>query len=115
MARFQHFQDFFGTYDGSYDGRRARLEIGDVKGDSPWPMAHLRFTELERGQVYVGTYVQRGAHAHVMTDIVLKLQGGTDQVTWSRLHLHTWNTDYLSGVSIWNGIEFGMSFTRIQG
>lgn len=115
MPRFQRFQDFFGTYDGSYDGRRARLVIGDVKTDSPWPMCRLTFTELERNQVYVGTHIHKGPHDHVLTDIVLKQQEGSGQVTWRRLHLHTWDTSHLSGESIWDGIEFGMSFTRAEG
>lgn len=114
MARFNSFQDFFGTYVGHYDGRRARLVISDVKGDSAWPMCHLTFTELERDQVYVGTHVHKGKHDHILTDIVLKQRGGNDKVTWTRLHLHTWNIAYLSGVSIWNHIEFGMSFTRVE-
>ncbi len=115
MPRFQRFQDFFGTYDGSYDGRRARLVIGDVKTNSPWPMCRLTFTELERNQVYVGTHIHKGPHDHVLTDIVLKQQEGSGQVTWRRLHLHTWDTSHLSGESIWDGIEFGMSFTRAEG
>jgi hypothetical protein len=113
MARFQHFSDFFGSYIGRYDGRQARLEISDVKGDAAWPMCHLRFTELERNQIFVGTHIHKGQHEHFLTDIVLREQGGNGSVTWSRLHLHTWDTEYLSGISIWNGIEFGMSFTRV--
>lgn len=112
MASFTNFHDFFGTYAGSYDGRQAKLVISDIKGDSAWPMCHLTFTELERDQVYVGTHIHQSQHGHVLTDIVLQQKGGPDKVTWSRLHLHTWNTDHLSGVSVWNGIEFGMSFTR---
>ena len=114
MARFRSFQDFFGTYVGNYDGRNARLVISDVKADSAWPTCHLTFTELERSQTYVGTYVHKGRHDHIITDMVLKERGGQDRVTWSRLYLHTWNTAYLSGVSVWNGIEFGMSFTRLD-
>jgi hypothetical protein len=114
MTHFQHFQDFFGAYVGSYDGRRARLELRDVKGDSPWPMCHLTFTELERNEVYVGTHVHKGPRDHIMSDIVLKQQSGGGEVTWSRLHLHTWDTSHLSGVSTWNGIEFGMSFARVN-
>lgn len=113
MTNFKGFQDFFDSYVGYYDGRNAKLEIGDVKADSPWPMCHLTFTELDRNEVYVGTYQQKSKHGHVMTNIMLNRKGGQGTVTWSRLHLHTWNIDHLSGVSLWNGIEFGMYFKRV--
>jgi len=113
MANFEHFSDFFGIYVGSYDGRQSRLEISDVKADSPWPVCYLQFTDMDRGQTFGGTHVHKGPHHHVLTDIILNEQGGGEPLTWSRLHLHTWNTTYLSGISIWNGIEFGMSFTRV--
>jgi hypothetical protein len=112
MARFRGFHDFFGTYSGHYDGRNARLVISDVKADSVRPMCHITFTELDRNQTYVGNYIHEGKHDHILTNIVLKEKGGQGEVRWSRLHLHTWNTTYLSGVSIWNGIEFGMSFKK---
>jgi hypothetical protein len=112
MARFKGWQDFFGTYIGEYDGRNAKLEIGDLKGDYPGPMFHIVFTELERGEVYVGTHAEKGNHGHIMTNITLKLKGGNNTVSWPKLFLHTWNTDFISGISTWNGIEFGMSFRR---
>ncbi|VVB96654.1 Uncharacterised protein [uncultured archaeon] len=112
MTNFKNPQDFFGSYIGYYDGRNAKLVIGDVKADSPWPMFHLTFTDLDRNEVYVGTHQHRGNQGHVLTDIKLNKKGGGGAVNWSRLHLHTWDIAHLSGVSLWNGIEFGMYFKR---
>lgn len=102
-------QDFFGTWLGEYDGRKAKLVISDTKGDSPHPMLHLRFTELERDETYVGTVTQ-DHDSHVLTHMTLKRVGGSGYVTWKRLKLEDRNS--LSGISTWNGNEYGMSFTR---
>jgi len=115
MTRFRSYQDFFGTYTGDYDGRNARLKISDVKADSAWPIFHIEFTELDRNEVYTGNHTEKGNHGHIMTNITLSRKGGSGSVKWSKLYLHTWNIDHLSGVSLWNGIEFGMCFKRVHG
>ena len=112
MASFTSPSNFYGSYTGSYDGRDAQLVIGDLKDDSPSPSFHLRFTDLDRNEVYVGSHVETGQHGHILTNITLNKFGGGGSVTWSRLYLHTWNIAFLSGVSVWNNISFGMSFSR---
>jgi hypothetical protein len=76
------------------------------------PNFHIVFTDLDRNVTYVGDHQESGAIGHIMQGIQLLRQGGHGSISWSRLHLHTWNIDYLSGISIWNNTEFGMLFTR---
>ena len=114
MAIFSSYQNFFGTYLGHYDGRNARLVIGDAKADSEWPQFRIEFIELDRNQVFIGTHTEKGKVGHIIHDITLKKRGGNGTVTWRELFLHTGDTNYISGISIWNGIEFGMCFSRIQ-
>ena len=112
MTRFRNRSDFLGTYVGRNDGRRARLEIRDTKADSPWPMFHITFTDLDRDVTARGLHQERGSEEHVLTDIELEWQGQSGTKNMKSLHLHTWNTDYLSGISLWRGREFGMLFER---
>lgn len=113
MANFKSYQDFFGTYTGSYDGRNAKLEITDIKADSPRPVVHIKFTEIERNEVYQGTHFFDDPHAHVLSNIKLDKAGGGGAVTWAKLLLHTWNTSFLSGISTWNGNDYGMNFKKV--
>ena len=113
MARFTSFQDFLGTYVGSFDGREAQLVISDVGDDAPPNVCQLTFTELERNHIYRGE-AQEKQQPHILYDISLQEIGGHDKIFWSRLHLHTWDINYLSGVSGAFGIEYGMSFKRVE-
>ncbi|MBN1323470.1 MAG: M12 family metallopeptidase [Methanotrichaceae archaeon] len=103
--------DFLGAYAGEYDGRRAALEI-TYTGEPSNPKFQLKFTELERNEVYVGTCTSSSGPKHVLSNITLQKQGGQGSVSWRSLYLHTWNINYLSGVSLWSGKEYGMSFRR---
>ncbi|MGZ4848745.1 MAG: hypothetical protein ACXV3D_04755 [Halobacteriota archaeon] len=60
MAPFKSYQHFFGSYSGELGGRRATLEIGDVKNDSPYPQFHITLTDLDRNEVYAVTHTERG-------------------------------------------------------
>lgn len=115
MAQFTGLNNFVGTYTGSYDGRPARLVISDLKDDSIYPTFHIVFTDTSRNETYAGTHEERRNLGHVLTDIELNRQGGSGNITWSKLYLHTWDISYLSGVSLWNGSEFGMSYQRVGG
>ena len=111
MARFSSFQDFYGTYFGKYDGRKAQLVISPLKSAEEVSTCQLTFIELERNLVFRGTATE-GEQPHILTNMVLYQIRGHDKITWSRLYLHTWDINYLSGVSIAYGIEYGMSFQR---
>ena len=107
MARFSGPADFIGSYSGSSDGRRATLRIEPAGAGRSY---RLTFTEVERSEVYEGIHQEGGAQQHILSGITLGGAAGT--VAWRELLLHTWDTTYLSGISLWNNIEFGMSFQR---
>jgi hypothetical protein len=115
VARFTGIQDFFGTFEGRYDGRRARLVVSDIKGDSLESILNIRFTDLDRNETYVSNHNAGTDPSHVLRGIKLKRQGGNATVSWPRLMVHTWDVRYLSGESEWNGKEFGMFYTRQAG
>lgn len=112
MTTFTGYQNFIGSYLGSYDGRNARLVISDLKDDSATNRLHLEFTDVDRGETYVGLVNVAGPSEHTLSGIKLSQSHGGKTVSWSRLLVHTWNVRFLSGESVWNGREFGMSFTR---
>jgi hypothetical protein len=116
MANFQGIGDFVGTYRGSYDGRNAQVTIeagapGIVSFNS---LFTVTFTDLDRNETYQGiATIPEAVVTHIMSDFQLNRLGGNGSVYWSRLFLHTWDISYLSGVSVWNNTEYGMSFTRV--
>ena len=115
MARFQRSSDFWGTYTGRLDGRRARLEIGDTKGDFPYPVFMVTLTDEDRGATFRSQVAQKNApdgHGHILRDFGLKEVGGDGEKSVELLLLHTWNTDHVTMVSPWGGREFGSYFTR---
>lgn len=117
MATFQSINDFIGTYQGSYDGRNAQviIEAGSQGIVSFNTLFTVTFTDFDRNEVYKGIVtLPEAVVTHIMSDFQLDNMEGHGSVYWSRLLLHTWNISYLSGVSIWNNTEFGMSFTRVQ-
>jgi hypothetical protein len=73
----------------------------------------MKFVDLDRNLEYSAGFrlSPQDYNTHVLRDIILHSSGQAD-IYWSRLHLHTWNTNFLSGVSIWNKEEYGMSFSR---
>lgn len=109
MAQFNNVHDFTGSYVGSYDGRQGNIFI-QVRDDRS---IHINFMDVTRGSLYRGDHGPVDQNSHVLQDITLHPTSGQEDIHWSRLHLHTWNTDYLSGVGIWHGQEYGMSFSRL--
>jgi hypothetical protein len=118
--RFASTQDFTGKWVGSYDGRNARLTI-TVKphdGDADAFDVTIVFEEVDRDSRYDNDAKDRlhtekpGATPHILHEIELQPAAGDEKVLLKRLYLHTWNVDYLSGVSEWNGTEYGFSFKR---
>lgn len=111
MARFQTPADFQGTYAGRIDGRKAKLEITVVASTSSHTM-RISLVDEERSQRFSGTHLHTTTPAHMLQDVVLKDAQGGEKV-WSKVHLHTWDTRHLSGVSVWDSKNYGFSFTRI--
>lgn len=108
--RLQDVRAFHGTWLGSYDGRHAKLEIvAQQQPPSSYYTLFLKFSELERNETYSGYAQNVPLNAHEIRNITLT---GPSTLSWPNLLLHTWNTDYLSGTSSWNGTGFPMSFSR---
>lgn len=115
MANFKNHTDFLGVYTGSHDGRRARLRISDTKIDVAWPVFQITFEDLDRDRTYRNIHHQRNQSTygeHVLTDVQLDQVGGSDKKIYRKLLLHTWNIDHLTGISVWQGREFGASYQR---
>jgi hypothetical protein len=114
MAQFHATTDFIGNYRGSYDGRNAAVTIASVISFNT--VLRITFTDLDRNETYMGEWVvPEGSPVpvtHILANLTLNRVGGSGQIYWSKLYLHTWNISYMSGVSVWNNTEFGMSFAR---
>lgn len=117
MAQFKSVLDFVGSYNGNYDGRNAHVTIEEgVAGEVSFNILYtITFTDLDRNETYKGvTSSPEGVlDLHVFSNITLQQVNGNGSVYWSKLYLHTWDIAYMSGVSVWNGIEYGMSFKRV--
>lgn len=116
MAQFNNVLDFTGSYRGSYDGRDSRVTIQEgAAGIKSFNLLFtVTFTDLQRNETYQGiASVPEGVlDVHVLSDFTLDRSGGGGSIYWSRLHLHTWDVSYMSGVSVWDNTEYGMSFRR---
>lgn len=110
------YEDFFGEYVGWCDGKPCQLTISDTKADSAHPIFAISLGSRGGTTEFRGSHVQRrvpNGREHILTDVTLKpVNEGNEDKFFSRLHLHTWDTRYLSGVTIWHGIEFGALFER---
>ncbi len=108
---FRDVRDFGGTWEGTYDGRRARLRIV-VMRQSPGPLhtVFLTFTDLGRNETFIGSREDVPGTAHEIDDIAFR---GARALFWPRLLIHTRDTDCLSGTSSRNGTCFPLSFRRV--
>jgi hypothetical protein len=111
QTRFASCFNFGGIYEGSYDGRNARIFI-ETHGVSPRGCRFfLRFID-SGGQAWCMNLRRDETPAHILRNVVLRSERGSGDVNWKAIYLHTWDINFLSGVSVWNGTEFGMSFRR---
>jgi hypothetical protein len=106
-------REWQGFYRGSNDGRAAMLQV-DVREDASgrW---HFDFTFIDfAGHRWVGNFTgDVGSRCHALEHpIELLSVGNQGPVRWKGLYLHTWDTDWLTGVSEWAGQEYGMIFVR---
>jgi len=116
LAQFSGWKDFLGTFQGEYDGRSARLVMSILNDAySEEAILAISFTDLDRSEFYAGLHtVKKFNQSHIMANISLaqNIPNGATLI-WPKLFLHTWNIDFLSGISTWNNIEFGMCFKRV--
>ncbi|MEU7137038.1 hypothetical protein [Streptomyces sp. NPDC046261] len=107
---FHDVRDFHGTWEGVYDGRRARLRIAVIQE----PPAMLRtlyftFTDLDRDETYTGSRRNIPPDSRSVSTITL---GGPALLSWPTLLIHTWDTDILSGTAGPAGHRHPMVFHR---
>lgn len=115
MNNFQGPNDFLGVYEGSWDGRRARLTIDDKVGDVAVFICNITLEDLERNTTYRANSVRHAEHKYMFRDVRLKgIRGTTSSKFVKIMLLHTWNTDHLSGMDIWSDREFGFAFQRLR-
>jgi|SRR5271157_560823 len=129
---FESIYDMQGDYSGNYDGRPCDLTIS-FEGGEGTVTVQLSFHDLERnmyfwapnagGSAVLGQYPVDipWTQFHTIGNIYFWEVDSDGNVLygpnhggahWDSLAIHTWNIDYLSGVSEWNGQYYGMSFTR---
>lgn len=102
MTQFRNSEDFVGEYVGVYDGRQASLTISRVKKTDT---LQILFKDVDRNQKYEGLYsVPLGSDIHTLGPINLYVNlhdTHHNAIYWSILNLHTWDINYLSGLSYW--------------
>lgn len=116
QAQIQHW---VGGYRGYNDGREARLTI-DI--DQPGGDTHVfivTLKDLDRGVVFRGTGVSSpgiegedaiGPHVMLFPFGPLRQVEGAAIKEIGALYLHTWNTNYISGHTVWNEKTYGLAF-----
>jgi hypothetical protein len=115
MTQYRDYRDWSGEWDGSYDGRLASIQISSTL-DLDNRHAHLLVTYnvgrdtwvSELGNVF-------DAQDNEVNNIWLRPVGGSpgrERLEWPRLHIHTWNIDFISGISRWSGQDYGFWFRR---
>lgn len=98
--------EWAGTYRGRQDGRKAFLTI-----ERDGARIHLTFKDLDRGDTFTGAVQNNTEPLHQLEDIRLTSRDGGTKVL-DRLLLHTWDTNYISGSSQWQGTHYGNYFVR---
>ena len=119
MATFFGTHQWAGNYQGVIDGRPAKLGISGIFAKYP-PRDYqfnIKVTDFA-GSVFsaepVGLIFPVGGQGRILPGFGLWNRDGTAGVAFSRLLLHTWDVDYMSGETVWNNQLFGCYFKRIK-
>lgn len=112
--KFSHTSDWEGDYRGWIDGRAATLEIGGIYAIYPPNSFQFQISVVDSGEAhYSGKLIlSTGPKSHILPGFGLWTKDGKPGISFSRLLLHTWDTRFISGETIWNGTLYGCSFTR---
>jgi hypothetical protein len=110
MASYRDFTDLeVPGWVGNADGKGGALltitflrefGIACTQGGEIW----LRGVDLRRDEHGVG---------HVLRDLTL-MRLGVESLHWKALYLHTWDVNFVSGISEWHGERYGMAFQRLH-
>jgi hypothetical protein len=111
---FESAADFAGNFEGHYDGRLAHLQIDTVRQGGQVEVG-ATFIDKSRDEVFEVPTYSIAVDTHLIQNLRPWRPDQDEQLTleWQSLILHTWDIDYISGVSTWDGKLYGMSFTRI--
>ena len=111
--RMVNNQDFVGCYTGNLDGRSAKLQIR-----FPFNSFSVVFKDFAGNTWFRDVDANRNESgiSNVLGSLTLQapLGSGRQNLSWEALYLHTWDTKFVSGVSVWNGQRFGMAFTKFS-
>lgn len=109
--RFKNVNDFVGNYVGRMDGRNAQLTIVHTSGKYT-----ITLKDLDRNVTFrhVTPLLSLNflGQKHKLEKMTLQKVGGRGSKTIGGLYMHTWNTNYISGYTIWSGKEYGNFFVR---
>lgn len=115
MAEYRDYRDWNGEWEGSYDGRFATARIISSL-DPDGRRARLHITYEFGGDAWESEITDDfDALSHEVTNQWLRPTGGAphrQRLEWPRLHMHTWDTNFISGISRWDGKDYGFWFRR---
>lgn len=113
MTQFQDYRDWSGQWEGTYDGRPALLQIASaLRSDNQ--RARLSLTYQEGSGIWVSEdNADFDIRSHeVMNQWLRPSFAGGPRLEWPRLLLHTWDINFISGISRWEGRDYGFWFQR---
>ena len=112
MANFTGPNDFFGEYEGKWDGRDARLTIDDRVGDFSDFLCNI--TLQDGDSTFRASNVTNSDIAHAIVEVELSGIGSTSgSKDIAILIMHTWDIDQISGYDVWSEQPYGFWFTRV--
>jgi len=115
MAQYRDYRDWSGDWDGSYDGRPASMRLSASLG-LDGRRARLSVTYEAGGDTWVSEITDDfDARSHEVANQWLRPTGGSpgrQRLEWPRLHIHTWDANFISGISRWEGRDYGLWFQR---
>lgn len=112
--KFSTTNQFVGTYKGKLDGRNATLSIRPINGRGSQIQIILK--DVDRNVTFYLTCPRLSINGqkHILKSMTLRSKDGKHKKTISKMVLHTWNANYLSATSLWNGKQYGMLFVRVK-
>jgi hypothetical protein len=112
---FESILDFAGVFVGNYDGRKANVTNLVVENTPTTAILSVTFIDVDRGENFLGETTV-GINTYAIESLSFYGQGTAAGISlnWQYFLIATWDIDYISGVSTWDGNPYGMSFTRQQ-